>query len=460
MFSNKALKDLIIPLVIEQILVMLVGMVDTMMVSHAGEAAISGVALVDMIDYLIITLFAALATGGAVIVSQYLGSRQKDEANSSAGQLMMVSLFLSVGVMVLCLVFHKGILKLLFGKIESDVMKACVTYFVITAFSFPFLGIYNASSALFRSIQKTKVTMFVSALMNVLNIAGNAIGIFVFKAGVAGVAVPTLISRMVAAILMTVLLFCDKYEMCLTFQAVSSLKKESAVRILRIAIPNSLENGCFALGRVLVTGIVALFGTAHIAANGVANSIDQIAVMVVNAINLAMITVVGQCIGAREVEQSEQYTKKLMKISYIATAVLGISICLGLPLILRFYELSDEAYRYSCILIVLHNLLAILLHPTSFNLANSLRAAGDVRFTMMVGIGSMLVFRLGSGILFGVIMHLGVLGVWMAMGMDWLARSVAFTLRYKSGKWKTFKIINEKVKNYNKVLTKEIDSIY
>ncbi|MCI8668985.1 MAG: MATE family efflux transporter [Lachnospiraceae bacterium] len=436
MFTNRALKNLIIPLVIEQVLVMMVGMVDTMMVSHAGEAAISGVALVDMIDYLIITVFAALATGGAVIVSQYLGSRQKEQANTSAGQLITISFFLSVLVMVLCLVFHEGILKLLFGKIEADVMKACITYFVITAFSFPFLGIYNASAALFRSMQKTNTTMLVSALMNIINIVGNAIGIFVFKAGVAGVAVPTLISRTVAAILMTVLLFRKKYEVHLTLSAVFTLKNDVAARILRIAVPNSLENGCFALGRVLVTGIVALFGTAQIAANGVANSIDQIAVMVVNAINLAMITVVGQCIGAGEIEQSKQYTKKLMKISYIATAILGTGICLSLPPILRFYELSDEAYRYSCILIIIHNSLALLLHPTSFNLANSLRAAGDVRFTMIVGIGSMLLFRLGSGILFGVILRLGVIGVWMAMGMDWTARSVAFTLRYRSGKWR------------------------
>lgn len=360
MFTNKALKNLIIPLVIEQILVMTVGMFDTMMVSHAGEASISGVALVDMLDYLIITIFAALATGGAVIVSQYLGSRQRDRANSSAGQLITISFFLSLAVMVLCLVFHKGILKLLFGGIEPDVMEACVTYFVITAFSFPFLGIYNASAALFRSMQKTNVTMLVAVLMNVINIAGNAIGIFVLKAGVAGVAVSTLIARAVAAI------------------------------------------------------------------------------------NLAIITVVGQCVGAGEIEQSKQYTKKLMKISYLTTAVLGIGICFSIPLILRFYELSDEAYRYSCILIVMHNLLAILLHPTSFNLANSLRAAGNVRFTMIVGIGSMLLFCLGSGVLFGIILQMGVIGVWIAMGMDWLARSVVFTLRYKSGKWKTINVINKK----------------
>lgn len=443
MFTNRALKNLIIPLVVEQILVMLVGMVDTMMVSHAGEAAISGVALVDMIDYLIITIFSAIAAGGAVIVAQYLGSHQKEQGNTSAGQLMTISFVLSTAVMAVCLVFHKEILRLLFGKIEADVMEACVTYFVITAFSFPFLGIYNASAALFRSMQKTNVTMYISALMNVINIAGNAIGIFVLEAGVAGVAVPTLISRAVAAVLMTALLFRKQYEVHLTFRGIFSLKKEVIKSILRIAIPNGLENGCFALGRVLVTGIVALFGTAQIAANGVANSIDQIAVIVVNAINLAMITVVGQCIGAGEIEQSKQYTKKLMKISYIATAILGIGICISLPLILQFYELSAEAYRYSCILIVVHNMLAILLHPTSFNLANSLRAAGDVRFTMVVGIGSMLLFRLGSGILFGVVLHLGVIGVWMAMGMDWLVRSIAFTLRYRSGKWETMNVIKK-----------------
>ena len=442
MFSDKNLKKLIIPLVIEQLLVMLVGTIDTMMVSHAGESAVSGVALVDMIDYLIITILSALATGGAVVVSQYLGSRDKEKANISAGQLLNVSAVLSVFIMIFCLVFHRGILKLLFGKIENDVMQACITYFVITSFSFPFLGIYNAGAALFRSMQKTNVTMYISGLMNVINIVGNAIGIFVFKAGVAGVAIPTLISRTAAAVLITILLFKQKHEIYYTHKSVLSLKKEYAGRILKIALPNSVENGLFALGRVLVSGIVALFGTTQIAAHGLANSIFPIPVLVVNAINLAMITVVGQCIGSGEYQQSTYYTKKLMKISYISTAILGVLICAFLLLVPYFYELSDETYRYICILVILHNALAVLLHPTSFNLANSLRAAGDVKFTMVVGIGSMLIFRLGSGVLFGITMNMGVIGVCIAMGMDWLARSVAFTLRYKSGKWKNIKVIN------------------
>ena len=282
MFSNKDLEKLIIPLVIEQLLVMLVGTIDTMMVSHAGEASVSGVALVDMIDYLIITILSALATGGAVIVSQYLGSGDKKKANISAGQLFNVSAIFSVLIMIFCLVFHKGILKLLFGKVEEDVMQACITYFVITAFSFPFLGIYNVGTALFRSMQKTNVTMYISALMNVINITGNAIGIFVFKAGVAGVAIPTFISRTVAAVLITVLLFRQKYEIHYTHSALL-LKKNYAVRILKIALPNSIENGLFALGRVLVSGIVALFGTTQIAAHGIGNSIAPITVLVVNA---------------------------------------------------------------------------------------------------------------------------------------------------------------------------------
>ncbi|WP_195542614.1 MATE family efflux transporter [Massiliimalia timonensis] len=441
MFTNQALKKLLVPLVIEQILVMMVSMADTMMISYAGEAAISGVALVAMIDYLVLTIFSALATGGAVIVSQYLGRKDRDKANLSAGQLMIVSALVSAAGMILCLVLHTGILTLLFGKIETDVMEAAETYFIIVACSFPFLGIYQASAALFRSMQKTNITMYVSAAMNIMNVIGNAIGTFGLHAGVAGVAVSTLVARAFAAILLTAFLFSSKREVCLSAHSVFSWHSEFQKRILRIALPNSIENGLFALGRVLVTGIVALFGTAQIAANGVANSIDQIPIIVVNAVNLAMITVVGQCIGAGKQEQAKAYTKKLMKLSYLATTVLGVAVCALLPVILGLYELSPEAYRYSCILIVMHNILAALLHPTSFNLANSLRASGDVRFTMYVGIGSMLLFRLGSALLFGVILQMGVIGVWIAMGADWTARSAAFVLRYRSGKWKQFNAI-------------------
>ncbi|WP_455620080.1 MATE family efflux transporter [Eisenbergiella sp.] len=441
LFSEKSLKTMIIPLVIEQALVMLVGMADTVMVSYAGEAAISGVSLVDMINYLFITVFAAIATGGAVVVSQYLGNKDRENANQSAGQLFTAAGALSLVITVLCLIFHRGILRLLFGTIETDVMEAAVLYFVITTLSFPFLGLYNAGAALFRSMGKTSVTMYVSLMMNLINVVGNAVGIFVFHAGVTGVAVPTLLSRIAAAVAMTALAWRPGQEISVSGKNVFCFRSKIIRKILYVAVPGGVENGLFALGKVLVVSIVALFGTTQIAANGVANSIDSVAIIVVNAVNLAMVTVVGQCVGAGEYGQAEYYTKKLMRLSYISTAAFGAVICAALPILRHFYDLSAETWRLSCILVVMHNILAALLHPTSFNLSNTLRAAGDVKYTLYTGILSMLIFRLGSAVLFGIVLKLGIIGVWIAMGMDWLARSVFFMYRYRSGKWKAYRVI-------------------
>lgn len=435
-YSNRTLKRLLVPLVIEQVLVMLVGMVDTVMVASAGEAAVSGVALVDMVNYLIITVMAALTTGGSVIISQYAGGRQPEQAERSAGQLMTATLLLSAGILAVCLLGRDAILRLFFGSVEADVMAAAQTYFMITACSFPFLGIYDAGAALYRVMGKTSVTMYVSLAMNVVNVAGDFIGVSVLHAGVAGVAVPTLLSRAFAAVVMSRLAFRRQNSIPLYWHHILMWDTPVVRRILHIAVPNGLENGLFALGKVLVTSIVAGFGTVQIAANGVANSVDQIAVIVVNAVNLAMVPVVGQCVGASDYTQAAHYTEKLMRISYLFTAVLGLAVCVLLPVLLPLYGLSAHTLRLAALLIVLHNALALLLHPTSFNLANSLRAAGDARFTMIVGICSMIVFRLGSALLFGKLLRLRIVGVWIAMGMDWLARSIAFTIRYKSGKWK------------------------
>ena len=441
LFSDRDLKKLLCPLVIEQVLVMLVGMVDTVMVSSVGEAAVSGVALVDMVNYLVITILTALTTGGAVILSQYLGNGQPDKGSLSAGQLMTISALFSSCIALVCVLFQRPILSLFFGAVELDVMNAALTYFFVTACSFPFLGIYNAAAAQFRAMGRTNVTMYVSMMMNAINIAGDLTGVFLLKAGVLGVAVPTLISRATAAIVLSALAFRPGNQVRLSWRNIFTWNSEDVRCILRIAVPGGVENGLFALGKVLVTSIVSHFGTVQIAANGVANSIDQIAIMVVNAVNLAVITVVGQCVGAREYDQAEYYTNRLMKISYIFTAALGVIVCAALPLILQLYDLEPDTLRLAALLIVIHNVLAAVLHPTSFNLANSLRAAGDAQYTMYVGVGCMLVFRLGSALLFGSLLGWGIIGVWIAMGMDWFARSVCFTVRYHKKGWQNQRAI-------------------
>lgn len=441
MFSNKALKKLILPLIIEQILIMAVGVADTVMVSYAGEVAISGVGLVDMFNNLIITVLAAIDAGGAIIVSQYIGNKDRKNANKASSQLLTITIVIATVIMLGCLVFHRILLSTFFGAIEMDVMKAATTYFLISAISFPFLGVYNSAAALYRSMEKTRTTMYVSILMNIINVVGNYIGVFILHAGVAGVAVPTLISRIVAAIIMFALSLNSSNLVYVKIKNVFAWDQEMISRILKIAVPNGIENGLFTLGRVLVTSIVALFGTSQIAANSVAGSIDQIAVVVVNAINLGIVVVVGQCIGANDYEQAKYYIKKLMKISYIVTGIIGSAVILLLPWILNLYSLSSEARNLTFILVIMHNIMATSLHPTAFVLPNGLRAAGDVKFSMVVGIVSMILFRLGAAVLFGIIFNLGIIGVWIAMGSDWLCRSVCFVIRFIKGKWRQFKVI-------------------
>ena len=441
MFSNKALKKLILPLIIEQILIMAVGVADTVMVSYAGEVAISGVGLVDMFNNLIITVLAAIDAGGAIIVSQYIGNKDRKNANKASSQLLTITIVIATVIMLGCLVFHRILLSTFFGAIEMDVMKAATTYFLISAISFPFLGVYNSAAALYRSMEKTRTTMYVSILMNIINVVGNYIGVFILHAGVAGVAVPTLISRIVAAIIMFALSLNSSNLVYVKIKNVFAWNQEMISRILKIAVPNGIENGLFTLGRVLVTSIVALFGTSQIAANSVAGSIDQIAVVVVNAINLGIVVVVGQCIGANDYEQAKYDIKKLMKISYIVTGIIGSAVILLLPWILNLYSLSSEARNLTFILVIMHNIMATALHPTAFVLPNGLRAAGDVKFSMVVGIVSMILFRLGAAVLFGIIFNLGIIGVWIAMGSDWLCRSVCFVIRFIKGKWRQFKVI-------------------
>lgn len=441
MFTNQALRKLIYPLFLDQILIITVGIIATMMVSYAGVAAVSGVSLVDMINMLLINVLAALATGGAVVVSQYLGRKEKDNARFAASQLITVTVVISVVIMLLVLLFNKPILRILFGSINDDVMSAAIIYFIISCLSYPFLAVYNSGAALFRSMGISRVPMFVSIIMNVGNVVGNAIAIFVLDASVVGIGVSALIARAVAASIMMYMSLNRNNEIFIRFSEIFSWERSMIKRILNIAIPNGIENGIVQLGRVLLVSIIALFGTSQIAANGITNSLVMISISFATAMNLAIVTVVGQCVGAGEYEQATYYTKKLTKTTYIWTLCLSLAQIALLPLILNLYTLSPEVHRLIYILVVIHNGFAIFLWPISFTFSNALRAAGDVRYTMIVSIGSMFILRIALGYTLGVVFDMGVIGIWVAMGFDWALRAVIYIARYKSGKWKNFKVI-------------------
>lgn len=435
LFTNQQLLALLWPLIIEQALGVLVGMADTVMVSSVGEAAISGVSLVDMINQLIITVFGALATGGAVVTSQHLGAKRPEEAARSAGQLVGLSGILGTTVAVFCLVTRTAQLRLFFGTISEDVMQACLTYFTITALSFPFLALYNAGAAIFRSTGNSAVSMKVSVLVNAINFCGNALCVFVLRMGVAGVAVPTLVSRAVGAVIILSLAARRDYVLRITPRTVTRLEGRTVRSILYIGIPSAFESSLFQLGRVLVVSMISLFGTVHISANAVANNLDAVGCIVGNAMGLAMITVVGRCVGAQDFEQTKHYTKKLLLWDYIAQGTVNLLVLLFLNRILGMYTLSPETRALSWTLVMIHNGVAILLWPAGFVLPNALRAANDVRFTMLTSILSMIVWRMGLSWVLCVNMGMGAVGVWLAMVVDWICRVTCFVIRFASGAW-------------------------
>ncbi len=441
MFSGAQLRRLIYPLIIEQVLAITVGMVDTVMISYAGEAAVSGVSLVDMINNLLINIFAAIAAGGAVVISQYLGSKDQAKASSAATQLISIAWTIAAGLMVIAVMGNRPILRLLFGAVDEEVMKSASIYFMISAWSYPFLAVFNACAAIYRSVGNAKISMKISVGMNLLNAAGNAILIFGFSMGVAGAALSTFVSRVLGAAVILAFTLKHQNEVKVEFRQLFSWKRDMVRRILHVAIPNGIENGIFQLGRVLVVSIIALFGTAQIAANAVANSLDSMGCIAGQAMNLAMITVVGQCIGAGEKEQAIHYTKKLWRITYAITIAVNIVILSTLPWILKLYSLSAESYRYAFILVMIHNGMAMLLWPTAFTMPNALRAAGDVKYCMVVSIFSMVVFRILFSVILGIGCGWGAIGVWAAMVLDWIFRSLLFVRRYLKGKWLEYKVI-------------------
>lgn len=437
LFSKQDLRKLIIPLIFEQALAVTVGMADTMMISSVGESAVSGVSLVDMINMLIFSILSALATGGAVVTSQNLGAKKIDEACRSAKQLLLSVTITSIVITLMVIWGRTPLLTLFFGRIEADVMRNALIYLMISAVSFPFLAIYNACSALFRSMGNAQITLKVSIFVNLINVIGNAICIFILHMGVAGVAIPTLISRAIGGIILYVLL--KNPENVVHFRKEPLHFEWNVIRkILYIGIPSGIENGIFQLGRVLVVSIISGFGTVQIAANGVANNLDTMGCIVGQAISLAMITVIGQCVGANDEKQVRYYTKRLLLIAYVSTAFTNCLILLFLNPILSLYGLSAETTRLAYILVMIHDGCAILLWPVSFILPNMLRACNDVKFTMIVSIFSMFAFRIGLSYVIGIQMEMGAIGVWIAMLVDWMFRTILFIGRYASRRWKKY----------------------
>ncbi len=416
-FTRQQLIALLLPLVAEQALSVTIGLADTLMVSSVGEAAVSGVSLVDTFNTLMIQIMSALATGGAVVTSQYIGHQEPKNAKATAGQIMLVMLAFSCTVALVVLFGRHLILRAIFGAIDDDVMAYAETYFLMSALSYPFIGMYNAGAALFRAQGNSKISMLSSLVMNVLNIGGNAIFIYGCGMAVFGAALATLISRIIAC---TAVLYLLQRPGCmLRVESVQALRPDRSLirRILVIGIPNAIENGMFQIGKLAVSSLTSTLIPA-------------------NAVGMGALTVLGQCLGAGDKQQAKRYGGLMMGLAYAGAWVMNLAAFFGgNRFMLQFFNLSPEATGLALEVMVWFNIISLFIWPSSFTLPNILRAAGDARYTMVVSIASMWLFRVALCYLLVGHFGGGLLAIWTGMFVDWAFRSLFFAIRFFSGKW-------------------------
>ena len=442
LFTRRQLTALLLPLIAEQALSVTIGLADTLMVSSVGEAAVSGVSLVDSFNTLMIQIMSALATGGAVVTNQYIGHQEPKNAKAAAAQILFVLSSFSVLVAAVVIGGRHAILRGIFGSIDADVMRYAETYFLLSALSYPFIGVYNAGAALFRAQGNSKISMLSSLVMNVVNIGGNAILIYRFGMGVMGAATASLVSRMIACF--TVMFLLQKPDCALRIDHLTDLKPDLDLikRILKVGIPAGIENGMFQIGKLSVSSLTSTLGTAAIAANAVANTTTTFLNIPANAVGMAALTVVGQCLGAGEKEQAVYYSRRLMLTAYCGAWVMNLSaFFFANRFAVSLFNLSPEAQAMALDIMVWFNIVSLFVWPSSFTLPNILRAAGDAAFTMTVSVISMWVFRVAFCYLMVLKFHCGLLFIWMGMFLDWAMRSLFFCVRFVRGRWMEQKVI-------------------
>ena len=442
LYNNTDLRKLLLPIIVEQLLSSLMGTADTMMVSNIGSAAISAVSLVDSINILVIQALAALAAGGAILCAQYLGSHNQKEANQAARQVLFVMVFLSTALSAFCLIFRNPLLGLIFGKVEADVMSNSKIYFFLTLLSFPFIGLYDAGASIMRSQNNSRNPMLISVISNFLNIGGNAILIFVFGMGVKGAALSTLVSRIFCAVVVILQLRNDEAPICITNYF--SIRPDWTLikKILFIGIPSGIENSMFQFGKLAIQSTVSTLGTVAIAAQAMTNILENLNGIAAIGIGIGLMTVVGQCLGAGRQDEAVYYVKKL---SWLAEAVV-ITSCLLVFILTKPITIlagMEPASAGLCLsMITFITIVKPISWVMSFIPGYGMRAAGDVKFSMITSCCTMWLCRVSLCIYLCRVWGFGPIAVWIGMFSDWTLRAIIFGIRFHSGKWLNHHVID------------------
>ena len=441
MFTNRMIRNLLVPVVLEQILNSIMGTADTMMVSNVGSAALSAVSLVDSINVLLIQAFSALAAGGAIVCAQYIGQRNYEKANMSARQVLFIITAISVVVSAVCLIFQKPLLRLIFGAVDADVMRASEIYFFFTALSFPFIAAYDSAASIFRAQENTRGPMTISMISNIMNIGGNAVLIWVFHLGVAGAAISTLVSRIFCAVVVLWQLRKDRQPVVVKDYLKIRPDWSMIGRILGLGIPSGIENSMFQLGKLAIQSTVSTLGTAAIAAQAMTNILENLNGIAAIGVGVGLMTIVGQCLGAGRRDEAVYYIKKLC---VIAEAIIIVS-CLIVYISVRPVTIlggMESTSAEMCIhMITWITIVKPVVWTMAFVPGYGLRAAGDVKFSMITSCCTMWACRFCLCVFLIRVLGFGPMGVWIGMFADWTVRGIIFTWRFHSRKWLEHKVI-------------------
>lgn len=441
LFSNKMLKSILVPVILEQLLNSFMGTADTMMVSNVGSAAISAVSLVDSINVLLIQAFSALAAGGTIICAQYMGQRNYERANKSARQVLFIILSISAAVTILCLLFKDPLLHFIFGKVDADVMEASSVYFLFSAASYPFIALYDSGASIFRAQENTKGPLIISVISNVMNIVGNAILIWGFNMGVAGAAIATLVSRIFCAVVVLWQLRKDRQPIVVKDYLKIRPDRKLIGRILGLGIPSGIENSMFQLGKLAIQSTVSTLGTTAIAAQAMTNNLEMLNGTAAMGVGIGLMTIVGECIGAGREDEAVYYVKKL---SCVAEMII-IGCCLLVFALTKpitiLGGMEPESARMCFQMMAWITVVKPLVWVVSFIPAYGMRAAGDVRFSMITSCVSMWVFRFCLCVFLIRVIGMGPLAVWFGMFTDWTIRGIVFIWRFHSRKWLKHKVV-------------------
>lgn len=441
LFSNKMLKSILVPVILEQLLNSFMGTADTMMVSNVGSAAISAVSLVDSINVLLIQAFSALAAGGTIICAQYMGQRNYERANKSARQVLFIILSISAAVTILCLLFKDPLLHFIFGKVDADVMEASSVYFLFSAASYPFIALYDSGASIFRAQENTKGPLIISVISNVMNIVGNAILIWGFNMGVAGAAIATLVSRIFCAVVVLWQLRKDRQPIVVRDYLKIRPDRKLIGRILGLGIPSGIENSMFQLGKLAIQSTVSTLGTTAIAAQAMTNNLEMLNGTAAMGVGIGLMTIVGECIGAGREDEAVYYVKKL---SCVAEMII-IGCCLLVFALTKpitiLGGMESESARMCFQMMAWITVVKPLVWVVSFIPAYGMRAAGDVRFSMITSCVSMWVFRFCLCLFLIRVIGMGPLAVWFGMFTDWTIRGIVFIWRFHSRKWLKHKVV-------------------